>query len=138
MNIIIKNITYIFVAASLMVLSSSFTDAPLPPNTTHEAVAMDNSVTTSIRRSATPPREMVITNINRTLKIDFLSTIGGLDIAVYNEIGNIAHKSNVNAIAGESTIINVRHLSDGEYTLVITNIQNGRSAKGHFTLTTDN
>lgn len=55
------------------------------------------------------------------LKIDFLSTLGDIDIAVYDEFGNYVYRSNVNVIAGDETIINISSWADGEYTIRFTN-----------------
>ena len=61
--------------------------------------------------------------ISQSIKADFNTSLGAIDVSIYDETGNVVYQQTVNASAGQQLLIDVSNFAAGEYTIAFVNAQ---------------
>ena len=91
--------------------------------TTADQMSMQGRLTTVKPKSLFEP--VVVYKDDVCIEINFFSTLGNIDIAIYDGSSNQVHHSNVNPVVGDEKTINISSLPAGVYKLQLTDTGGG-------------
>jgi hypothetical protein len=96
-----------------------------------DAIDMGGDLKSNLLRSLISPIEAYLES--DVIDVDFNSSLGIIDLTIYDEVGNVVYQQSVNTYAGQQLSIDISSFNQGQYTIEFVNSQ-GQYLSGDFTI----